>query len=483
VRSAGKLCEAAICYTGDFLNPSRQKYNLKYYIDLARQLEKYGANLLAVKDMAGLCRPYATQQLIGSLKKELGIPVHFHTHDCSGTQIASLLLASEEGVDVVDCAMAPFSGMTSQPSLNALVETVRHSRRDTMMDFTDLQYTAEYWEHVRRFYRPFDGNEGFPNVEVYLHEMPGGQYSNLYQQAENVGLGKRWREVRQMYAEVNRLFGDIVKVTPTSKVVGDMAIFMVNNNLTSPEVVHGSREWSFPDSVVEFFTGALGTPLGGFPKELQLRILRGKKSLRSRQGAKMPPADLPAVRKELESKLMRKVTNQDIVSYLLFPDVSSDLEKHKQQYSDTSVLPTPTFFYGMAVNEEIEVEIEEGKTLFIKLVAVGEPRSDGKRGVFFELNGQPREVFVKDKSQLAKTRARPKIEVGNLRHVGAPMPGFVVQVAVAVGDNVEKGQKLMTLEAMKMETSLYANETGRVAEVLAAPRTQVETDDLLLRLE
>ncbi|MFN4261256.1 MAG: pyruvate carboxylase [Gemmataceae bacterium] len=481
VRNTGMLCEAALCYTGDILNPQRAKYDLKYYVTLAKELEKRGANLLGIKDMAGLCKPYAAQQLIRALRQEIGIPIHFHTHDSAGGQIAAYLRAADEGVDIVDCAMAPFSGMTSQPNLNTMVEVMRYTPRDTGMAYEPLHQTARYWDAVRRYYLPFESGQLAASAEVYRHEMPGGQYTNLHQQARALGLEARWPEVCDMYAQVNQLFGDIIKVTPTSKVVGDMALFMVGNNLTPEEILHGERELAFPESVVEFFEGRLGQPPGGFPELLQKRVLRDRPPLRERPGATLPPVDFAATRQELTAKLQRDVTDVEVVTYLLYPRVFLDFAAHQQQYSDTSVLPTPVFFQGMEPGEEVAVDIEKGKTLIIKYLTIGDPH-EGKRQVFFELNGQPREVLVEDRTLAEVVKARPKADPGNPLHVAAPMPGLVVQVTVAEGEQVAAGQKLCSLEAMKMETTVYAERPGRVAELLVHPGTQVETGDLMIRL-
>jgi pyruvate carboxylase len=483
VRNAGMLCEPALCYTGDILDPKRTKYSLKYYVELARQMEKLGANFLGIKDMAGLCKPHAARQLVHALKQEIGIPIHFHTHDSAGGQMASLLMAAEEGVDVVDAAMGPFSGMTSQPNLNTLVECLRFHERSTGLDFDPLEETAEYWEQVRRYYAPFETGQLAPNAEAYRHEMPGGQSTNLYKQAQAVGLGERWHEVCRTYAEVNQMFGDIIKVTPTSKVVGDMALFMVGNGLSARDVLEGKRELAFPESVVEFFEGKLGQPFGGFPRDLQKRVLRGRKPLRGRPGASLPAADIPGTRAELEKRLGRTVSEREAITHLLYPRVFPEFAAHQAKYSDTSVLPTPVFFYGMEKGEEIGVEIEAGKTLIIKFAAVGDPHGDGRRVVFFELNGQPREVLVDDQSLAAEARARPKADPADAHQVGAPMPGLVVQVAVSAGEQVAAGQKLLALEAMKMETTVYAESAARVAEVLVKPGAQVEAGDLLVRLD
>jgi pyruvate carboxylase len=483
VRSTGMLCEAAVCYTGDILDLSQSKYSLAYYVDLAKKLEKAGANLLGIKDMAGLCKPYAARTLVRALRQEVGIPIHFHTHDCAGGQVAALLLAAEEGASVVDCAMAPFAGMTSQPSLHAVVAALRLQPRATCLDEDALQEVADYWEAVRHMYRPFETGQVAPQADVYANEMPGGQYTNLFHQAEALGVADRWREVCRMYAEVNAMFGDIIKVTPTSKVVGDMALFMVGNNLTPEDVLEGNRELAFPESVVEFFEGRLGQPPGGFPEKLQRRVLRGRQPLTGRPGASIPPADFAAKRKEVEQLIGHAVNDRELLSYLLYPRVFPEFATHQARYSDTSVIPTPVFFYGMEPGEEAAIAIERGKTLIIKFQAVGDPHEDGRRTVFFELNGQPREVNVLDRALAGKAVAHPKAEAGNALHVGAPMPGLVVRVLVGEGEEVAAGQKLLSLEAMKMETTLYAERPGTVAEVLAEPGTQVEAGDLLLRFE
>lgn len=480
----GAICEAAVCYTGDILDPKRDKYTLTYFVDLAKQLEKLGTHMVAIKDMAGLLKPHAAKRLVKALRDEVGVPIHFHTHDSAGGQIASYLLAAEEGVDIVDCAFAPLSGGTAQPSLNALVEAMRFTDRDTGLDFDGLQETANYWEDVRGHYAAFETGQLASSAEVYLHEMPGGQYANLFQQAQSLGVGDRWHEVGKLYAEVNKLFGDIVKVTPTSKVVGDMTLFMLANNLTPAMVLDPKREIAFPESVVEFFEGKLGQPPYGFPPELQAKILRGKKPLTDRPGVTLPPADFAKARAELEPKLRRPPTDLDVISYLLYPKVFADFAAAQAKFSDLSVLPTSVFFYGMEKGDEVSIEIEPGKTLIVKFLTVGEPQPDGRRVVYFELNGQPREVVVTDKSLGAgATKARAKAEVGNAKHVAAPMPGAVVAVAVAPGEEVAAGAKLATLEAMKMETTLYAERPGKVAEVLVRPGTQVEGGDLVIRFE
>ncbi len=483
VRAENKICEPAICYTGDILDQKRDKYSLKYFVDLAKQFEKLGATMLGIKDMAGLCKPYAAQKLVRALKAEVGIPIHFHTHDSAGGQLASLLLAAQEGVDIVDVAMGPLSGLTSQVNLNTLVECLRHTERDTGMDFESLQETALYWEGVRRYYLPFESGTLAPSAEVYRHEMPGGQYSNLYQQAQAIGLESRWGDCCRMYAEVNRLFGDIVKVTPTSKVVGDMALFMVANSLTPNEVENGKRELAFPESVVEFFEGKLGQPAGGFPEKLQKRILKGRKPITARPGANLPPADIEATRQLLEKQTTRPASDREVVTHLLYPRVYDEFLAHQARCSDVSVLPTTVFFYGMEKGDEISTDIEPGKTLIIKFLTIGDPHQDGRRLVFFELNGQPREVSVVDKALAGDVPTHPKAEPGDSKQIGAPMPGLIVSVNVVAGEEVTAGQKLVTLEAMKMETTVYAERAGKIAELLVRPQLQIESGDLLLRFE
>ncbi|MBI3821710.1 MAG: pyruvate carboxylase, partial [Planctomycetes bacterium] len=432
-----RICEPAICYTGDILDKRRDKYSLKYYVDLAKQLEKLGAHMLGIKDMAGLCKPFAAQKLVRALKQEIGIPIHFHTHDSAGGQIASLVAAANEGVDIVDAAMGPLSGMTSQANLNTLVECLRFTERDTGMDFESLHATARYWEGVRHYYLPFESTQLASSAEVYRHEMPGGQYTNLYQQAQALGIESRWAECCRMYAEVNHMFGDIVKVTPTSKVVGDMALFMVANDLTPEDVIAGPRDLAFPESVVEFFEGKLGQPVGGFPDKLQKRVLRGRKAMTARPGAKLPAADIDATRQQLEKLTNHPASDREVVTHLLYPRVYEEFLTHQAKHSDVSVLPTPVFFYGMEKADEISADIEPGKTLFIKFLTIGDAHLDGRRLVFFELNGQPREVSVVDKALLGEAPTHPKAEPDDPKQVGAPMPGLIVAVNVVAGEEVK----------------------------------------------
>ncbi len=482
VREAGALCEASICYTGDILNPARPKYDLGYYVSMARELEKRGANIIAIKDMAGLCKPAAARQLIKTLREEVGLPIHFHTHDIGGAQAASILQGAEVGLDIADGAVASMSGLTSQPSLNAVVESLRFTPRESGIEPDALMEMSRYWDEVRALYAPFETGLKSPSAEVYAYEMPGGQYTNLYQQAKALGLAPRWPEVCKAYAEVNQLFGDIVKVTPTSKVVGDMALFLVANNLTPEDTVDPARELAFPESVVELFEGRLGQPPGGFPPRLQERVLKGRPALTDRPGLNLPPADLANAREKASALLGRPASPRDALSLILYPRVFPDLAAHERSYSDTSILPTPLFFFGPEPSVETPIEIEPGKTLIVKLLAVGEPHADGKRTVFFELNGQPREVEIADRSLASAMREPPKADPNDPNQIAAPLPGLVVGVGIVAGDAVRKGQKLLSIEAMKMETTLYAERPGRVEEVLATVGQQVKTGELLIKL-
>jgi pyruvate carboxylase len=477
------ICEASICYTGDITNPSRTKYSLKYYVKLAKELEKLGAHILAIKDMAGLCKPDAARQLVKALKDEVGLPIHFHTHDTAGTQAAAILAAAEVGLDIADAAMAPFSGGTSQVNLNTLSEAVRFSDRPTGLSSDHLDSIADYWLAVRQFYTAFESVALPGTADLYNHEMPGGQYTNLYQQARALGLADQWRDVCRIYADVNRLFGDIVKVTPTSKAVGDMALFMVANDITADDVLSGDRDYSWPASVIGLIGGAMGQPPGGFPEKVKERILGGEKGFDGRPGETLPPADFDAKAKELEGLLGRAPTTRDVLSSLLYPRVFEDFTRFRIEFSDTSDLPTSAFLYGMEPGEEISIEIEQGKTLFIKYLAVGTVHPDGKRSVFFELNGQPRDVMTVDKSAEPDVVGNVKADPNDVKQLAAQMPGMVVAVAVEPGTKVSKGQKLLTIEAMKLETTVNSESAGVVAEVLVKFGSHVETGDLLVRLE
>jgi pyruvate carboxylase len=481
---SGGVCEGAICYTGDILDAGRPKYSLKYYVEMAKQLEKLGAHFLAIKDMAGLCKPYAASELVKTLREEIAIPIHFHTHDTSGINAASVLKAGDAGVDVADAAMAAMSGGTSQPNLNSIVEALRNTPRDTQLDMETLNECSDYWETVRTYYLPFDSGPKAGSARLYQHEIPGGQYTNLREQAVAMGLGHRWREVERTYAEVNQLFGDIVKVTPSSKVVGDMTLFLMAKEMKAADVLKldEKHDVSLPNSVVEMFSGVLGVPPGGWPKKLQKIILRGAAPIKGRSSASMPPADFEKERVALEKKLGHAIRRDDLLSYLLYPDVFTKYDKFHQTYSDVSVLPTPPFFYGLKSGEEITVDIEPGKTLIIKFLTASDAHPDGTRTLFFELNGQPREVNVRDRSLRVVERAHPKADPAEQGQVGAPTAAVVSSVAVQTNQSVERGAKLLTLEAMKMQSNIYAPIAGKISKLLVSAGQHVEAKDLLVAI-
>ncbi|MCE9589751.1 MAG: pyruvate carboxylase [Planctomycetes bacterium] len=477
------LCEPAICYTGDILDPRRDKYSLKYYVKMAKELEKAGAHILAIKDMAGLCKPYAAHALVKALRDEIGVPIHFHTHDTAAVQSGAILKAAEAGVNIADAAAASMSGLTSQPNLNSIVAALAHTPRDTGLDLDALNSYSNYWQDVRKVYYPFESGMVAGTAEVYKHEMPGGQVTNLQEQAKSLGLGPRWHEVAKAYADVNQLFGDIIKVTPTSKVVGDMALFLVTNNLTANDVLDESRDLSFPESVIELFEGKLGQPVGGWPAKVQKIILRDRKPLKGRPGELLPATDFAATRKEVEAKVRHTISDTDLMSYLMYPKVFVEFDAHRRQYGETSVLPTEAFFYGLKSGREAPVDIEPGKTLIIKFLTVGDADVDGEREVFFELNGQPRSVRVLDRSLKATGPTHVKADPDKPEQIAAPMPGKVATVVVSAGHTVGKGEKLLSLEAMKMETSVFAPMAAKVKEVHVRPGSTVQTRDLLVTLE
>ena len=481
VRGEGKLCEATICFTGDILDPDRAKYDLNYYVGMAGELEKAGAHIIAVKDMAGLLKPAAARALFKALREATDLPIHFHTHDTSGIAAATVLAAVDSGVDAVDAAMDAFSGNTSQPCLGSIVEALKGSERDSGLDASWIRRISFYWEAVRNQYAAFESDLKGPASEVYLHEMPGGQFTNLKEQARSLGLESRWHEVAQAYHDVNLMFGDIVKVTPSSKVVGDMALMMVSQDLTVAEVEDPARDIAFPDSVVAMLRGDLGQSPGGWPAALQKKALKGEKPITVRPGSLLKDADLDAGRAELEAKLDRDVSEFEFASWLMYPKVFSDFAAAQEEYGPVSVLPTPVYFYGMQPEDEIFVEIERGKTLVVRCLAVGDVDEKGMVTVFFELNGQPRRVKVPDRAHGAgAAKARRKAEAGNEAHVGAPMPGVVSTLAVSPGQPVKSGDVLLSIEAMKMETALHAERDGTVAEVLVSAGDQIDAKDLLI---
>ncbi|BAK17557.1 pyruvate carboxylase [Solibacillus silvestris StLB046] len=483
VRNSGKVAEAAICYTGDILDDSRAKYTVQYYKDMARELEATGAHILAIKDMAGLLKPQAAYRLISELKDATSLPIHLHTHDTSGNGIFLYAKAIEAGVDIIDTALGSMAGLTSQPSANSLYYAMKGSERNVRGDIECLEKLSYYWEDVRKYYVDFESGMNAPHSEIYVHEMPGGQYSNLQQQAKAVGLGDRWDEVKTMYSRVNLMFGDIVKVTPSSKVVGDMALFMVQNDLTEDNIVGRGQTIDFPESVIEFFQGYLGQPHGGFPEEIQKVVLKDRTPITVRPGELLPPVDFDQLTAELTEKYGRAPSKQDVLAYALYPKVFEQYIDAVNAFGDVSVLDTPTFFYGLKIGEEIEVEIEKGKTLIVKLVSIGEPQHDGTRIIYFELNGQSRELVIQDLTVEVDGSIALKADPSNPNQIGATMPGTVLKVVVNKGSTVKRGEHLLITEAMKMETTVQAPKDGIVKEIYAKAGDAISTGDLLIELE
>jgi len=502
VQETHAVCEAALCYAGDILDERRDKFSLKYYVRMAKELEKMGAHTIAIKDMAGLCRPYAAHKLVKTLKSEVGLPIHFHTHDTSGINSGSILRAADAGVDIVDLAIASMSGSTSQPNLNSIVAALQRTPRDTKLDLEQLDLYSDYWEQVRTFYEPFDTAPKTGSAEVYLHEMPGGQYTNLKEQAVSMGVSHRWQEIAHTYAEVNQLFGDIVKVTPSSKVVGDMALFLFSRGIKPADVVNlPAGEMPYPESVIDMLGGGLGWPDGGWPLGVWRAVLgdakfkkarskyRADLAAEKRRAAKkssqpkpISQTELDILRNALAAKLHRNPTDDELYSHLMYPQVHADFTKHLREFGKVSVLPTPAFFYGLRPRQEISVEIEEGKVLIIQLINIGEPDKDGRRTINFELNGIAREVQILDKGVTAETKARVKADLGDPLQVAAPIPGLIVTLSTSVGGKVAKGDRLFMMEAMKMQTSVYAAEDGVVAEIHAAIGDTVESKDLIIKM-
>lgn len=491
VQGTHAICEAAVCYTGDILDPSREKYSLKYYVNLARELEQMGAHILAIKDMAGLCRPYAARRLVEVLRNEISLPIHFHTHDTSGVNSASVLTASEAGVDAVDLALASMSGSTSQPNLNSVVAALEHTPRATGLNLDVLNEFSDYWEKVREIYHPFDTAPKTGSAEVYLHEMPGGQYTNLKEQAASMGVSHRWPEIARTYAEVNRMFGDIIKVTPSSKVVGDLALFLFSRGVKPVDLVNlEPGTTSFPESVVDLLSGGLGWPQGGWPEGVQKVVLGEARAAEARRLFELDqvpytavePVDLDKIRADLTAKIKRTPSQDDLFSYLMYPQVFVDFARHSREFGDVSVLPSPAYFYGLRLGEEITVSIESGKTLIIRLVSVGEPDKDGRRTVVFELNGMSREAYVTDKKVTPQAKTRPKAELVDPTQIGAPIPGLVSVLSVSVGQKVVKGDRLLMMEAMKMQTTITAPVDGVVETIHVQLGETVESKDLLVKL-
>jgi pyruvate carboxylase len=480
VLETGKLLEAAICYTGDTSDPERSKYDLKYYVALGREMKAAGAHILFIKDMAGLCKPAAAATLVKALKEETGLPIHFHTHDTSGIAAASVLAAIEAGADAVDAAMDSLSGLTSQPNLGAIAEALRNSPRDTLLDGAALRSISTYWEHVRNLYSGFEADFRSGTSEVYAHEIPGGQYTNLRQQARSMGIDARWPEVAATYAQVNAMFGDIIKVTPTSKVVGDLTLMMITGGLTPEDILSPDKEIAFPYSVVSFFRGDIGQPHGGFPAQLQKKILKGAAPLTVRPGAEMADVDLEALQGEAEHKIGRKISARELSSYTMYPAVFADYAAARRTNGNVAQVPSRTFFYGMETDDEISIEIERGKTLIIRFLALGDADESGMCTVFFELNGQPRSVRIQDMGAATALQPNRVANVSSGSELGAPMPGTVVSVVAKTGQKVSRGDTLLAIEAMKMEAAVTAERDGTITEMIAEVGMEVYAKDLLV---
>ena len=481
VRETGKIAEVALCYTGDILDPSRPKYNLDYYVRMAKELQNAGANIIAIKDMAGLLKPEAAYQLVSALKDAVDLPIHLHTHDGSGNAVTTLCRAADAGVDIVDAAYSAFAGGTSQPSMNTFYYAMSGKDRQPDLNVDAMEEMSRYWATVRPYYKGVDKAEPYPNTETYYCEMPGGQFSNLRQQAKAVGLGDRWNDIKKMYHDVNLMFGDIVKVTPSSKVVGDMTLYMVQNDLTEKDIYEKGDTLDFPQSVVEFFEGRLGFPYQGFPEKLQKIILKGKKPLTQRPGKMLEPADFEAIRKKLEDAGYSH-TDEDINAYCQYPKVFTDYNDRYKKYGDVSVLDTPTFFFGMKQNEEITVELEEGVDLVIKLINISDPDDSGMRTITFMFNGAEREIQVQDKNVDQTSVTSKKADPDKIGDIGATLSGSVVNVLVTKGQKVKKGDPLVVTEAMKMETTITSPIDGTVGEIYAVKGKPIISGDCLLEV-
>ena len=481
VCNQGKICQATICYTGDILDPARDKYSLKYYVNMAKELERRGAHMLAIKDMSGLLKPYAGKKLVSALKQEIGIPIQLHTHDTSGNQVATLLMAAEAGVDVVDCAISSMASLTSQPSLNAVVAALEGTERDTGLDLGQLQHLTDYWEDVRKRYESFEAGIKCPATDIYRYEIPGGQYTNLKPQVESLGLGDRFLEVKENYRVVNQMLGDIVKVTPSSKMVGDMAIFMTQNNLTPENIVERGDALAFPDSAVSYFSGMMGQPEGGFPEDLQRVVLKGKEAITCRPGELLKPVDFDAVREELKA-YDPDPSWRSVISYCLYPKVIKDYIQKRKEYGYIMRLGSHVFFHGLAVGETNKVNIADGKTLVIKYLGLGDVNEEGMRTVSFELNGVRRDVQVPDEEAQKNIVKVPMVDPEDKSQVGASIPGAVSKISVKVGDTVEVNQTLATIEAMKMETAIPARMSGVIERIEVSEGDSVKGGQLLMTI-
>ena len=482
VLSQNKILEAAVCYTGDILDPKNDKYTLKYYVEMAKELERRGAHILAIKDMAGLLKPYAAKKLVSTLRQEVSLPSHLHTHDTSGNQVATYLMAAEAGVDIVDGAISSMSSLTSNPSMNAIVAALQGQPRDTGLNLDQLQYLTDYWADVRLRYDKFEGGITSPATDIYRYEIPGGQYTNLKPQVESMGLGQRFTEVKENYRKVDKLLGGITKVTPSSKMVGDLAIFMTQNDLTPENIVEKGKDLAFPDSSITYFSGMMGQPAWGFPKDLQEVVLKGKEAITCRPGELLAPVDFDKLREEVAT-FNPDQTWRSVLSYGLYPKVYKDYCRNREQYGYIMRLGSHVFFHGLTIGETNQVNVADGNTLVIKYLGPGEVDKDGMRTVSFELNGIRREVKVPDPEAQKHIVKVPMANPENKAEIGASIPGAVAQIYVKVGDMVEEGQTVITIEAMKMETAASARMAGTVREICVAEGDTVKGGQLLMVIE
>ncbi|HHV64113.1 MAG TPA: pyruvate carboxylase [Peptococcaceae bacterium] len=485
VMKTGKIAEVSMCYTGDILDERRDKYSLKYYVKLAKEIQKMGAHILAIKDMSGLLKPYAAAKLIRALKDEISIPIHLHTHDTSGNGVATLLMAVEAGVDIVDTALSPMAGLTSTPPLNSVVAALQNTVHDPEIDLEGIQKLCDYWSETRTVYEPFESGLKSGTAEIYKYEIPGGQYSNLKPQVDSFGLGHKFHEVKEMYKEVNEMLGDIVKVTPTSKVVGDLAIFMVQNKLTKDNILEKGKNLTFPDSVVDYFRGMMGQPEGGFPEELQKVVLKGEKPITCRPGEILPPVDFEAIKQKLKDEFQVEANIRNALSYALYPKVYSDYLKSLQEYGHLYNLESHVFFYGLKEGETSEIELDEGKIMIVKLVEIGDLDEEGYKTLVFEVNGNRREIKILDKHFEGKTKSELTLfaNPNNPLEIGASITGTIAKILVQEGEKITKKQSLLLIEAMKMETNILAPVDGEVESILVTEGQEVKSGQLLMKLK
>lgn len=480
----GMIAEPCLCYTGDILDASKTKYTLNYYVRMAKELEKRGAHILGIKDMSGLLKPTAASKLVGALKQEIGIPIHLHTHDTSGNGVATVLMAAQAGVDIVDAAFNSMSGLTSQPALNSIVASLQHSDRDTGLDSDGLQKISEYWRDVRPVYKDFESELQTASAEIYKYEIPGGQYSNLQAQVESFGLGHKLKEVKDMYKAVNQMLGDIVKVTPSSKVVGDLAIFMVQNDLTPENIVEKGANIDFPDSTVSYFEGMMGQPEGGFPQAIQKVVLKGKKAITCRPGELLPPEDFEGIRKKLQEELGLEGTDREVISYAIYPKVFEDYVKSIRKEGSFRYMGSDIFFHSLAEGETCEVKLGEGRVLIVRLQEVRPVDNDGMREAIFEVNGNRRIIKIKDKTvTVNSSNSVLYADESNPLEVGANIPGNIIKVLVKEGEKVEANQPIAVIEAMKMETNILAAAAGTVERIYVSEGQQVKAGEMVAKLK